>query len=48
MTVIYGQCDDATRTKIALGDDYKVICANAELIKFLTIVQAVCYGSDNG
>ena len=39
--IIYGQCDDATRTEIALGDDYKVIHANAELIRFLAIVQTV-------
>ena len=48
MTIIYGQCNDATRTEIALGVNYKVICADAELIRFLAIVRTVCYGSANG
>ena len=48
MTIIYGQCNDATRTKISLGDDYKIIRSDAELIRFLEIVQKVCYGSDDG
>ena len=48
MTIIYGQYDDATRTKISLGANYKTICANGVLINFLEIIQTVCYGSDNG
>ena len=48
MTIIYRQCNDATRTEIALGNDYKILRANAELIRFLAIVQTVCYGSDDG
>ena len=48
MTIIYRQCNDATRTKIALGNYYEVIRANAELIRFLEIVQTFCYGSDDG
>ena len=48
MTIIYGQCDDATRTEIALGDNYKILRAKAELIRFLAILQTVCYGSDDG
>ena len=48
MTIIYGQCDDATRTKIALGDNYEIFWRDAELIRFLKIVQKVCYGSDDG
>ena len=47
MTIIYGQCDDATRTKIALSTNYETICADAELINFLAILQTVCYRSDN-
>ena len=35
MTIIYGHCDDATRTEIALRTDYEIICTNAELIRFL-------------
>ena len=45
MTIIYGWYDDATRTKIALGTNYKTVCADGELINFLTISQTVCYGS---
>ena len=48
MTIIYGQCDDATRTEIALGTDYETIRTNAELIRFLELVRKVCYGSDDG
>ena len=45
MTIIYRQCNDATRTKIALGDDYVIICTDAELIRFLALVRKVCYRS---
>ena len=45
MTIIYGQCNDATRTKIALGTNYKTICANTELINTLAILRTVCYRS---
>ena len=48
MTIIYGQCDDAIRTEIALGDNYKITLANTELIRFLAILQTVCYRSDDG
>ena len=48
MTIIYGQFDNATRTKIALSDDYEIILHDAELIRFLEIVQTVCYGSNDG
>ena len=41
MSIIYGQCDNATRTKIALGTNYETVCANDELINFLTILQTV-------
>ena len=48
MTIIYGQCNNATRTEIALGANYKTIRADAELINFLAILQTVCYGSNDG
>ena len=47
MTIIYGQCNNATRTEIALRTSYETVCANVELINFLTILETVCYGSDN-
>ena len=48
MTIIYGQCDNATRTKIALCTNYKTVCANGELINFLAILRKFCYGIDDG
>ena len=47
MTIIYRQCNNATRSKIALGDNYEVICADTELIRFLAILRTVCYGSND-
>ena len=44
MTIIYGQCDNATRSKIALGTNYKTVCANGELINFLELLRT---GSDD-
>ena len=43
MAIIYGQCDNAIRTKRALDTDYKIICTNAQLIRFLRLVRKVCY-----
>ena len=48
MTIIYGQCDNATRTEIPLGTNYEFIHANGKLINFLKILRTVCYGSDDG
>ena len=43
MTIIFGQCDNATRTEIALGANYETNCEDGELINFLTRLQTVCY-----
>ena len=48
MTIIFGQCNDATRTEIALGANYNTDCENRELINFLARLQTVYYGSDDG
>ena len=43
--------DSATtqkRTEISLSTNYKTVRADGELINFLTILQTVCYGSNNG
>ena len=48
MTIIYGQCDDATRTEISIGALYKAIRDNAEIINFLALVRKVCFGSNDG
>ena len=47
MNIIYGQCNNATRTEITLGTNYETICEDGELMNFLTILRTVCYGSDN-
>ena len=47
ITIIFGQCDDATRTEIALGTNYKKDCEDGNLINFLTRLQTVCYGSED-
>ena len=48
MTIIFRQCDNETRTEIALVANHKTDRENGELINFLTRLQTVCYGSDNG
>ena len=48
ITIIYGQCDDATRTEIALGASYEQDRKDGNLINFLERLQTVCYGSDDG
>ena len=48
MTIIYGQCDDATRTEISIGARYKNIRNDAEIINFLALVRKVCFGSNDG
>ena len=35
ITIVYGQCNDASQTKIALDSDYKTNCKDGNLIKFL-------------
>ena len=48
MTIIFGQCDHATRTEIALGANYETDREDGELINFLTRLQTICYGSNDG
>ena len=38
MTIIYGQCNSATRTEITLVTNYKTVRANGELINYLAIL----------
>ena len=47
ITIIFGQCNDATRTKIALSTNYKTNRDNGNLIKFFSRLQTVCYKSDD-
>ena len=48
MTIIYRQCDGATRTKIALEATYKVNFQVGNIMNFLEQVHIVCFGSNNG
>ena len=48
MTIIFGQCNDPTRTKIALGTTYKTDCQDGSIISFLARLWTVCYGNDDG
>ena len=48
MTIIFAQCNNATRIEIALGGNYNIDRENGELINSLTRLQTVCYGSDDG
>ena len=48
ITIIFGQCDDATRTKITLGTNYKDNHDNGNLINFFTRLRTVCYESNDG
>ena len=47
MTIIFGQCDEATKTTIALGETYHADYQAGNLIKFLKRVRTVCFGSDD-
>ena len=47
ITTIFGQCNDATRTKIALGTNYQTNCDDGNLINFLTRLQTLYYGSND-
>ena len=48
ITIIFGQCDEATRTQIALGTTYKTNCDARKLINFLTRLRTICYKSYDG
>ena len=48
ITIIFGQCDEATKTKIALGATYTGDCQAGRLIKFLNCLHTVYFGGDDG
>ena len=47
MTIIFGQYDKATKTKIALGATYNANRQAGNLIKFFKQVHIVCFGNNN-
>ena len=48
ITIIFGQCDKARKTKLTLGTTYTADHQAARLIKFLERLHTVCFSSDDG
>ena len=48
ITILYGQCDEATQTKIALGDNYTDDRNEGSLLVFVEQLHAICFGGNNG
>ena len=48
ITIIFGQCDETTKTEIALGANYAADRQAGRLIAFFKQMRTVCFGSDNG
>ena len=47
ITIIFGQCDKATKTKISLGTNYAADRQAGKLIAFLNQLRTICFSSDN-
>ena len=47
MTIIYGQCNKATKTKINLRGTYKMDCQDGNLIELLKQVNTLCFRSND-
>ena len=48
ITIIFGQCDEETKTKIALRATYAADHQAGNLIKFIKRLRTVCFGGDDG
>ena len=48
MTILFGQCDEATQTEIALGDNYTEDCNEGRLLAIIERLRAIYFGSDDG
>ena len=48
ITILFEQCDEATKTKIALGSTYVEDRQEGRLIEFIKKMHTVCFGSDDG
>ena len=46
--IIFGQCDEATKTKISLRTTYPADRQAGNLIKFIKRLRTVCFGGDDG
>ena len=47
MTLIYGQCNKATLTKLAFRNTYKADYNNGNLVSFFNQLRVVCYKSND-
>ena len=47
ITIIFGQCDEATKSEIALGENYNADRQAWKLIKFFNQLRTICFGSNN-
>ena len=48
MTILFGQCDEATQTEISLGDNYTEDRDERRLLAFIEQLCAICFGGNNG
>ena len=48
ITILYGQCDEATQTKIALGDNYTNDRNGGRLLAFVDRMRGISFGGDDG
>ena len=48
ITILYGQCDEATQTEISLGDTYTADRNDGKLLAFIQQMRSICFGGDNG
>ena len=48
ITILYGQCDEATQTKIALGDTYTADHYAGRLLAFIERMRTICFSGNDG
>ena len=48
ITILFGQCDKATQTEIALGDNYTEDRNEGRLLAFIEQLCSIYFGGDNG
>ena len=48
MTILFGQCDEATQTEIALGDNYTEDRDEGKILAFIQRLRTICFGGGDG
>ena len=48
ITILFGQCDEATQTEIALRDNYTDDRDEGRLLAFIERIRAICFGGNDG